>query len=97
MFGYVRPLKSELLMREFARYRAVYCGICHNISARYGQLPRLSVSYDLTFLGLLLLALQKEEAELGRSGCVLNPLTKKTYVKGGQVLDLCAGLSVLLA
>ncbi len=97
MFGYVRPLKSELLLREFSRYRAVYCGICHSISSEYGQLPRLGTSYDLTFLALLLLALQKEEANLAKTGCILSPLQKRPYIAGGQVMSFCAALTVLLA
>ncbi|MFT9057020.1 MAG: DUF5685 family protein, partial [Ethanoligenens sp.] len=29
MFGYVKPFKPELKIREFEAYRAVYCGMCH--------------------------------------------------------------------
>jgi hypothetical protein len=55
MFGYVRPLKPELLVREFSRYKSIYCGICKQIGHDYGQLPRLALGYDLTLLAVLLL------------------------------------------
>jgi hypothetical protein len=97
MFGYVRPLKPELLVREYARYRAVYCGICRQIGRDYGQLPRLSVNYDLTLLALLLLSLAEEQPAERTSGCVLNPFVKKTIVRGGAVIEFCAALSVMLA
>ena len=28
MFGYVRPFKSELLVREYDQYKAAYCQLC---------------------------------------------------------------------
>lgn len=97
MFGYVRPLKAELLMREYMRYRSVYCGLCHQIGQDYGQLPRLAVNYDLTMLSLLLLALTKDQPPEKTTGCVLNPLVRKNWVQGGAVLENCAALTVLLA
>ena len=97
MFGYVRPLKPELLVREFTRYRSVYCGICRQIGHDYGQLPRLAVNYDLTLLALLLLSLTDWQPSDQPSACVLNPLVKKPMVHGGKVIELCAGLTVLLA
>jgi hypothetical protein len=97
MFGYVRPLKPELRVRELSRYRSVYCGICKQIGHDYGQLPRLSVGYDLTFLAVLLLSFSDDQPVTAMEGCVLNPAVRKPVVRGGPVLELCAGLSVLLA
>ncbi len=96
MFGYVRPLKNELLVRELARYRSVYCGICKSVSRDYGQVPRLTVGYDVTLLGLLLLALADDQPPVGLETCVLNPFQKKPIVQGGAVIERCAALSVLL-
>jgi hypothetical protein len=97
MFGYVRPLKPELLVREFARYRSVYCGLCKQIGHDYGLLPRLSTGYDLTLLAILLLSLSDGLPPERAEGCILNPIAKKPVSRGGPVLELCAGLSVLLA
>ena len=97
MFGYLRPLKTELLVREWMRYRSVYCGICKQISQEYGQLPRLATNYDLTLLGILLLALTDEQPPDDPESCVLNPFVKKPIVHGGSVIELCAGLTVILA
>lgn len=97
MFGYVRPLKPELLVREYSRYRSVYCGLCTQIGRDYGQLPRFAVNYDLTLLSLLLLSLTEDQPKEEMRGCVLNPLTRKAMAIGGAVLQHCAALSVLLA
>ncbi len=97
MFGYVRPLKPELLVREFSRYKSIYCGICKQIGRDYGQLPRLTLGYDLTLLAVLLLSLSDDQPPDRLEGCILNPVAKKPIVQGGLVLELCAALTVLLA
>lgn len=97
MFGYVRPLKTELLVRELTRYRSVYCGICKEIGRRYGQFPRLAVGYDLTLLALLLLSLSEAQPPVESQACVANPVVKHPIVQGGAVISRCAALTVLLA
>ena len=97
MFGYVRPEKELLLMRDFNRYRSIYCGLCKTIKERYGNLPRLTVTYDMTFLATLLLSLSREDSEIVREGCLLNPMTKKTISKNHPALDFAADGSIILA
>lgn len=97
MFGYVRPLKTELLVRELTRYRSVYCGICKEIGRAYGQFPRLTVGYDLTMLALLLLSLSSEQPPVEEAACIVNPIQKRPMVKGGPIIRRCAALTVLLA
>ncbi len=97
MFGYVRPEKELLLMRDFNRYRSIYCGLCKTIKERYGNLPRLTVTYDMTFLATLLLSLSREDSEIVREGCLLNPMTKKAISKNHPALDFAADGSIILA
>lgn len=97
MFGYVRPEKPDLLMRDFTLYKAIYCGLCKAISRRCGQLPRFSVSYDMTFLSLLLLAFSTVEPVIIQESCILNPLKKRPIIAEHPVLDYTADLSCLLA
>ena len=97
MFGYVRPLKTELLVRELTRYRSVYCGICKEIGREFGQLPRLTVGYDLTMLAILLLSVSAEEPLTEVTTCIANPFQKKPIIKGGAVINRCAALTVMLA
>ena len=49
MFGYVTPLKSELKIREFNKFRGYYCGLCNSIKKQFGNIPRMSLNYDMTF------------------------------------------------
>ena len=61
MFGFIRPVKPELRVREVERFQCVYCGLCHAIRQRYGRLHTVLLSYDMTFLALVLTCLEKDE------------------------------------
>ena len=97
MFGYVRPEKPDLLMRDFALYKSIYCGLCKVIGKRIGQLQRFTVTFDMTFLSLLLLAFSTTEPVVKYEGCVLNPFKKKAIVAEHPVLDYTADLSCIFA
>ena len=36
MFGYIRPRRDTLLVRDYDRYRAAYCGLCRALGKRCG-------------------------------------------------------------
>lgn len=73
MFGFVTASFRELNKAQTARYQAVYCGICRNLRARAGQRARLGLSYDMTFLALLLMSLYEPEEVCGKPSCALHP------------------------
>ena len=64
MFGYVIPNQAALSPEAQARYRTAYCGLCRRIGALHGLRGRLTLSYDLTFLNLLLSSLYEARASL---------------------------------
>ena len=49
MIGYIKTYPPELKMKEYVKYNAYYCGICHSIKDRWGQIPRLTLNYDCVF------------------------------------------------
>ena len=50
MFGYVTANKPELKMREFARYKGFYCGLCQSLRQNHGRRGQLTLTYDMAFL-----------------------------------------------
>ncbi len=97
MFGYIRPLECELKVREQAEYRGYYCGLCKSIGARYGQLERLSLSYDCAFLAALLSAISGG-AGFSRGNCGPRCYRgKRAIANASPVLDYAADVNVLLA
>ena len=81
MFGYIRIAKPELKVREYETYKAVYCTLCRELGKHYGFLARFTLSYDFTFLALLMLALEDGCEGFERKRCAFNPLKKCHYCK----------------
>lgn len=97
MFGYIRPLECELKVREQAEYRGYYCGFCKSIGVRYGQLERLSLSYDCAFLAALLSAISGG-AGFSRGNCGPRCYRgKRAIANASPALDYAADVNVLLA
>jgi hypothetical protein len=97
MFGYVLPDKPELKIREYEIYRAYYCGVCKAIKKAHGNLPRLTLNYDITFLALLLSSLIDDDPDFKIKRCMLHPLRKRKMVGVSQVLEYAADMNVLLS
>ena len=97
VFGYIRPQKSELLVREYEQYKGVYCALCKQLGKSYGIAARLTLSYDCTFLAMTMLALSGECPGFHTGKCVVNPFKKCTYCSGGQQsFQFASALSVIM-
>jgi len=53
MFGYVRPCRPELKIKDDAFFKAYYCGVCKALGKRSGPLCRGLLRYDLAFLAVV--------------------------------------------
>ena len=97
MFGYVRPYKSELLVRQYQQYKAVYCQLCRTLGKEYGWLSKLTLSYDCTLYALLGLAVHGARVKERRGRCRANPLKKCTFLPAeGDEYAKAASLQLLL-
>lgn len=97
MFGFIRPVKSELRVREADRFQQVYCGLCHAIRARYGRFYTLFLSYDMTFFALVAGAEREGTPPPCRKRCDAHPLLKRPCAAPDDALALAADVSVLLS
>ena len=96
MFGYVTPLKPELKIREYESFKSYYCGVCMHIKDGFGNIPRMSLNYDMTFLGLLLDGLHEEERSFKIQRCIAHPLKKKPMIVNNKALAYAAAMNVSL-
>lgn len=96
MFGYITINKPELKIKEFEEYRAYYCGLCGALRKRYGIKGQISLSYDLTFLAMLLTGLYDTKTEEVPCKCIFHPF-KKQRRKENRFLYYTADMNLLLA
>ena len=95
MFGYVRPRREELKVKEYELFRAAYCGLCAALRQRYGLVGRWFVSYDLAFLAMLSCG-KDVEPRLCAARCPASPCRKRKFLRSGPAFDRAADLSVIL-
>ena len=96
MFGYVTANGKDLDKAQKQRYGSVYCGICRQIRERSSQTARLSLSYDMAFLALLLMSLYEPEEVSGKKACGLHPIKPRPWVDNTYI-RYAADMNVALA
>lgn len=94
LFGYIRPLKSQLKFCEYDIYKAVYCGLCKEIGKSYSFILRFTLSYDFAFLGLLGFSLSDSEISIKPQPCIAHPLKKTPCIACGG-LNYSASAAVI--
>lgn len=95
MYGYVVVNKPELKFKEYDLYRSYYCGLCDVLKEEYGFQGQMSISYDMTFLILLLSGLYEPETSFYKGRCVAHPLVSHEYRKN-QVSSYVADMNILM-
>ena len=96
MFGYVKINKMDLTFREYEHYRGYYCGLCKCLKDNHGEISRLSLNYDITFLALILSAIYRPKSNVIEEGCITNPFKKKKKIIN-EITEYAASMNVLLA
>ena len=96
MFGYVTVNPKELSEEQYRRYKAVYCGLCRVLRQKHGQAAGLTLSYDMSFLVLLLSSLYEPEEQRGELRCVRHPRQAQSFTVNA-ISDYAADMTVALA
>lgn len=96
MFGFITPNFQTLSDEEKSRYQSIYCGLCHSLRDNYSNVSRLALSYDLTFLVLLLSSLYEPDEKKDNCNCIFHPGDKYETAQN-EFSDYCADLTVALA
>ena len=97
MFGYVTPCKSELKMKDYEKFKAYYCGLCLSLKKNYGNIPRLLINYDMTFIAVLLDALDEKKQDFEIARCIIHPLKKRIFIVNNSALNYASFLNLALA
>ena len=81
MFGYVVMNKPEIKFKDFDLYRSFYCGLCRELRERYGISGQITLTYDLTFMILLLSGLYEPPVRKGTTRCIVHPVRRQPVRK----------------
>ncbi len=95
MFGYVNVYKPELKMKDFYKYKAYYCGLCKTLKDNYGRFGQMTLSYDMTFLILLLTSLYECETVHLQGRCMAHPMKKHDSLVN-EITEYVAAMNIAL-
>ena len=96
MFGYVVMNKPELKIKDFDLYRSFYCGLCRELRDRFGLSGQITLTYDMTFVILLLSGLYEPATRKGTTRCIMHPVRKQAVQKN-EITEYAADMNVFLA
>ncbi len=95
MFGYVIINQAELKYKDYDMYHAYYCGLCKSLSDKYGKSGQMTLSYDMTFLIILLTGLYEPECEMETINCLTHPFQKHD-ARINKYTEYAADMNLLL-
>lgn len=96
MFGYVRIRKPELKVKDYEVYHGFYCGLCSQLKRQYGFLGQVTLTYDMTFLVLLLSSVYDVPVEKTTERCIVHP-AKKHLRLTNEMTEYAADLNMILS
>lgn len=97
MFGYVTADKPNMLIKDYAVYRAYYCGLCKSIGRKNPPLMRFTINYDITFLTMLAHNYNKVEPTFKKALCIAHPVGKPfSVVENNPVQECVVDINTIL-
>lgn len=95
MFGYITVNKDELKIKDFKKYQSYYCGVCHSLKERYGFVGQVTLTYDMTFLAILLSSLYEDDTKPEKHRCVPHPVRPHDAIYN-KYTDYAAAMNIML-
>ncbi len=96
MFGYININRLELSEENAKAYQSYYCGLCRKLKTNCGTKGQMLLSYDSTFMIVLLTGLYELENEESEFTCPIHPTKKRTALINAAT-DYAADMNLLLA
>lgn len=96
MFGYITIDKMELKMKDYYLYRAYYCGLCNTLKERHGRFGQMTLTYDMTFLIIILTSLYEKKDRSEKHRCLAHPM-EKHWMLSNEFSEYAADLNIALA
>lgn len=97
MFGYVRADTPYLYIKDDTLYRAMYCGVCKGIAQVCGNTARMGLSYDITFLSVILHNIKGVDVKIEKQHCLTHCIRSRQMAEVDEMTRQLGALNVLLA
>ena len=97
MFGYVRADTPYLYIKDDTLYRAMYCGVCKGIAEVCGHAARMGLSYDITFLSVILHNIKGVNVKIEKQHCLTHCIRSRQMAEVDELTRQLGALNTLLA
>lgn len=95
MFGSLQVDRDEMKLKDLKTYQSFYCGVCRDLKERCGEASRITLTYDMTFLAVLLTALYETKPELNEGRCLYHA-GRKILTRRNAFTAYAADMNLLL-
>lgn len=96
MFGYIRYDLPNLFVKDLTLYKAMYCGLCKGIAAACGQTARIGLTYDVTFLSVLLHNIAGIDVKIEHQNCFEHMVKKRPIAVVDELTRQLGALNTVL-
>ena len=96
MFGYVRTDLPYLYIKDDRLYKAMYCGVCKGIAQVAGHSARMGLSYDVTFLSVIMHNILGEDVKIEKQHCLTHCIRTKDMAEVDELTRQLGALNTLL-
>lgn len=96
MFGYVRADRPYLYIKDDELYRAMYCGVCKGIGQVCGHAARMGLSYDVTFLSVILHNIAGQDVKIEKSHCLTHHIRSRKMAEVDELTRQLGALNTAL-
>ncbi len=97
MFGYVRTDVPYLYIKDDVLYKAMYCGVCKGIGQVCGQKARMGLTYDVTFLSVIMHNILGVDVKVKKSHCLTHCIRSREMAEVDALTRQLGALNTLLA
>jgi hypothetical protein len=96
MFGYVRADTPYLYIKDETLYKAMYCGVCKGIAEVCGQSARIGLSYDVTFLSVILHNIAGQDVTIEKQHCLTHCIKARAMANVDEMTRQLAAFNTVL-
>lgn len=97
MFGTIKPYYKNLDKASREHYGYYYCGLCKALGNTSGNIGKLTLSNDLTFMYILLDSVYNVQSKVEYCRCVSRFGTKKKCIYNKEIADYIADVNIILS